>query len=119
MITNLQIIFFILCYLFIYGHYNIIIILIFIYYYLTTSQQSDKMTNISLEVKKLNDIINSENSEYYEKFIKLNTLVQKYPIKEIRLEQIKIINQMLYLVELDKNSELYWDSIKLNLYEMD
>jgi hypothetical protein len=118
MISKLQIIFFILCYLIIYGYYNIIIILVFIYYYYISSEKSDEVIKISMEVKKLNDIIDPDNSGYYEKFLKLDSLDGIYPTKDIRIEQIKIINQMLYLVELDKDAESYWTLIKLNLSEL-
>ena len=133
MISKLQITFFILCYLVVYGHYNIIIILIFIYYFMTAPKQSDEITSIMKEVKKLNDIIkqcsdstlferntllNGKTIDYYDKFVKLEQLQDKYSLKDIRMEQVKIINQMLYLVELDKEHEAFWDSIKLNLYEL-
>jgi hypothetical protein len=85
------------------------------------------------EVKKLNEIIkqcsdstlinrntllNGKTIDYYDKFVKLEQLQGTYSLKDIRMEQIKIINQMLYLVELDKEHESFWDSIKLNLYEL-
>jgi hypothetical protein len=133
MISKLQITFFILCYLVVFGYYNIIFILIFIYYFWTASKESDEIISIMKEVKKLNEIIkqcsdstlinrntliNGKNIDYYDKFVKLEELQDKYSLKDIRMEQIKIINQMLYLVELDKEHEAFWDSIKLNLYEL-
>lgn len=133
MISKLQITFFILCYLVVYGYYNLIFILIFIYYFWTASTESDQIISIMKEVKKLNEIIkqcsdstlinrntllNGKTIDYYDKFVKLEQLQGTYSLKDIRMEQIKIINQMLYLVELDKEHESFWDSIKLNLYEL-
>ena len=86
-------------------------VLIFIFFYFKLENPAKQ--KVSLEVQTFNDAINKINFNqpdnfYYKKFLKLETLKDKYPIGLVRHEQIKTINGMLLQIPLTEEEESKW-----------
>jgi hypothetical protein len=111
MITKDQIVLFIFFLLLINNQWKIIMVLIFIFFYFKLENPAKQ--KVSLEVQTFNDAINKINFNqpdnfYYKKFLKLETLKDKYPIGLVRHEQIKTINGMLLQIPLTEEEESKW-----------
>jgi hypothetical protein len=120
MIDGKNIVFFIFCLLIIKRKWNIIVILIFIYLFFKIEESVDvRNLPIIKEIENLNKIVNSENMSYFESFVYLERLKNKNREHDskIKKEQVKIINQMLYIlpIALDDSLKSKWDEIKLQL----
>jgi hypothetical protein len=117
--TKEQIVLFIFFLLVIKNQWKIITVLIFIYFYFSINNNV-KETKISDEVKKFNTELNninyySSDDYYYNKYMKLEALINKYPIEFIRYEQIKVINGMLTQIPITPEVESKWLSIRKEL----
>lgn len=107
-----QIVLFIFFYLLIKNQWNIIAILVFIY--LFYSMNNPMKTNISEEVKLFSEQVSKDNY-YYNKFMNLEKLKDKYPLKLIRYEQLKIINSMIQKIPITDELHEKWYNLKKEL----
>ena len=116
--TKEQVILFIFFLLISKNQWKIIIVLIFIYFYYKLEENTK--TPISENVKEFNNYINNINYEcpdnfYYNKYINLEKLKNKYPKELIKYEQIKLINSMLHQIPLKKEEYNKWINYKNEL----
>lgn len=74
--------------------------------------------DVIIEVENLNKLVNEKNMSFFESFIYLENMKrQGTNVAKIKHEQIKLINQMLYLLPIPLNSETKakWDNIKAHI----
>jgi len=117
MISKKSIVLFIFFVLLVKKQWKIILILVFAYYFLQF-EQSEPYTTIDKHIEQVNRAIDEEELYYLEKYQKLESLKDEYPLRKIRMEQVKVINQMLYNVPLSREQEAKWNQIKLTLMEI-
>lgn len=110
--TKEQLILFVFFYLMIKNQWKIITVLIFIYFYFSINEEIK--TKTSEEVKLFSQEVSKDNY-YYNKFINLEKLKEKYPVQIIRYEQIKVINSMLNKIPINDNIKNKWYNIKKDL----
>lgn len=110
--TKEQLILFVFFYLMIKNQWKIITVLIFIYFYFSINEEIK--TKTSEEVNIFSQKVSKDNY-YYNKFINLEKLKEKYPIELIRYEQVKVINGMLNKIPLNDTIKSKWYNIKNDL----
>lgn len=71
-----------------------------------------KESFIAKEIYLANKLISPDNLYYYEKYNTLESLKGRFAPQKIKEAQVSLINQMLYNIPLNKESQAKWNYIK-------
>ena len=116
-ITKNQIVIFIFFFLLAKRKYNIIITLLFVYAFFRIKKPRDK--GLLEMVAQLSQRVDADDHRFFRDFSRLEKMLTKgqYPHSTIRREQLRILNQMLYLAPLSQTEQLQWARVRAMLLD--